>query len=181
MHFELELIRNAPTTDAAELSNDKSQRPVESTIRREVRQATDHVMREADTLSALLSGCCVTMLAVARGLERCAQEPSIGDFREASVALIEDARAVFDRGVMVDDMETMRCGAVMMELVMRGMFAALGQDYEASMRAVHEGREPPVRKPNEGEDDGSEKQTIGTDGRAGADSGTAVRDTRDRA
>lgn len=96
--------------------------------------------------------------------------PSIEDFREASVALIEDARAVFDRGVMVDDMATMRCGAVMLELTVRGMCAALGQDYEEAMRAVHEGREPPIRKPHDGEDDGSQEQAVGPDDGSGGNS-----------
>lgn len=141
-------------------------------IRRKVREATDGLIHEAlrrDDMAALVRCLCQTMLTVAQALDRNQETPELPDFIEAALAHIEDGRAVMDRGLQLEMADTTRCGAVMLEITVRGICAALGIDYETAMRAVHAGQEPPT--PTTGATNGADHDEGA--GAAGADVGGA--------
>jgi hypothetical protein len=107
--------------------------------RKTLREQTDVLIREAlqlNSLPALAAHAGQVMLTVAQILVNAQAEPDVPDLIEATQALIEDGRAVMDRGLMIDSRETLLCGAVMLELACRGIFHALGLPYEAVLSAV---------------------------------------------
>lgn len=117
-------------------------KPSVSASRREVREATDFVMREAlesNDLATLAAAAARLMLTTATVVDRHGIEPDVTDLIEAMRALVEDSRAVLDRGLMIDAHATARCGAVMVELAVRGLCAALNFPYGDLLAAVHAG------------------------------------------
>lgn len=125
--------------------------------RRVVRLASDVLLLDGlrtNTLPPLVEGCCGTMLALARVLNRHQLEPDVPHFIEAAGALIEDARTIFDAGFRVDDKDKAMVGAVMLEITVRGICAALSVPYEDAMRASHAGLPLPVK--TTGAHDGNE-------------------------
>ena len=144
MKFELDLLRAGATPDP--------QAPTEPT-RRAVRQATDAVIFDAllvNDLPELVRLSAEAMCAVAEGLLRYELDPEVPDFVEASQALIECGRDVMDRGLLLRSWETTRCGAVMLEVTVRGICAALGVPYDRVLSEVHRaqqaGENPRVRE-----------------------------------
>lgn len=130
--------------------------------RRDVRVITDAFIFDAlraNQMQPLLDGACDTMLTLARALNRHSIEAEVPDFMEAAVALIEDARTVFDAGMRVDDHDRAKIGAVMLELAVRGILAALDKPYYELMKARHA----------QENDDGS--KTVGGAGGAPGDPG----------
>lgn len=139
MKFELDLTRSAPAEALPDgvtpLGPTKQAIGVET--RRDVRMATDDLIHEAlraNQLPPLVDGVCKVMHDLAVALHKLKLEPDVPHFIEAAVALVEDARTVFDAGVRVDDPEKTMIGAVMLEITARGVFAALSIDYEAQMK-----------------------------------------------
>lgn len=135
--------------------------------RRDVRVITDALIFDAlraNKIPPLVGACCDTMLTLARALNRHGIDPEVPDFIEAAVALIEDARTVFDAGMRVDDMGRAKIGAVMLEVAVRGICAALSIDYENHMRA----------RLAEGKADGNE--VVGGPGGAPGDTGSEAGD-----
>ena len=144
MRFELDLLRDTVPADA-----DARTEPA----RKALREATDAIIHDAlmiDDLPALVRLSAEAMLTVAASLLQYSVEPDVRDLVDAAQALIEDSRAVMDRGLMLRSWETVRCGAVMMELTVRGLCAALSVPYDAVLREVHRaqraGEIPAVRQ-----------------------------------
>ena len=111
-----------------------------------------HEGLKPDNMATLIATICRAMLDVAHAVDDHDAEPDVEDFVEAAIAHIENGRSVIDKGLTIDDMPTIKCGAVMLEITVRGICAALSISYEDAMRAVHEGREAP--NPIKGEHDG---------------------------
>ena len=134
MRFEIDLVR--PSVQPA---------PGDSTapIRKELRQTTDELIHSAllvNDLPELVRLSAETMCIVARALVRFENDPQVPDFVEASQALIEQGRAVMDKGLLLRNSETINCGAVMLELTVRGICAALSVPYDQVLTEVHRAR-----------------------------------------
>lgn len=143
MRYELSLVRDSVTVDQSQ--------PV-APLRKELREATDALIHEAllvNDLPELLRLSADTVLCTARILARLGRDPEVPDFVEGAQALIEQGRAVADRGLQLNSPETLLCGAVMLELACRGVFAALGAPYDQVLaevdRAARVGEAPQVR------------------------------------
>lgn len=127
MKFELDLVKAAgPDPELAGTNG-----------RKVLREVTDRMIvdsLQANSMSQLIEHTGRAMVVVATILTNAGQEPEVFDFVEAAQALIEDGRAVMDRGIMIDSGETLLCGAVMLELACRGICAALSIPYETTFR-----------------------------------------------
>ena len=77
-----------------------------------------------------------TMCTVAATLVQQEIEPDVHDLVDAVQDLIRPARDVIDRGLNIDRPEYVRCGSVMIELVIRGLCAAIGAPYDAALAEV---------------------------------------------
>lgn len=144
MKFEQDLVREP----VEPLPEGVTRRPA-GDARRDIRLLTDSLIHEAlraNTLPPLVDGTCIVMLALARALNRHELVPEVPHFIEAAIALIEDARTVYDKGMLVDDADRAMVGAVMLEITVRGVCAALSIDYEAEMRKRVQ---PPETPPHE--------------------------------
>lgn len=131
MRTELDLLR-------ATVTPDPDQRTEPS--RKVLRETTDTLIHGAllvNDLPELVRLSAETMVCTATVLLRYAQEPDVPDLVEAAQALIEDSRTVMDRGLMLKDWATTRTGAVMLELTVRGICAALSVPYDAVLAEVH--------------------------------------------
>jgi hypothetical protein len=130
MQFEMDTMRASTAHDATA--------PVAPT-RKALREATDALMNDGLATGELVEAvtrACDVMCTVAAGLVRHGYEPGVADLVEATCASIENARAVLDKGLMLQDAATVNCGAVMVELTVRGMCAALGVPYDSALREV---------------------------------------------
>lgn len=110
-----------------------------NSVRRGLRNMTDNMVLEAlhsDSPVDLQEGIGTVMLVVAEAAWRLRIEPDVSDFVEASQALIEDARAVLDKGLMINDVPKTTVGIVMIEIVMRGIASCLNPEitYDAAIR-----------------------------------------------
>lgn len=144
MKFEQDLVRD-PHAELHVLS-----RADAVLSRREVRQASDVLVMEGlrlNRMEPMVDGVCTTMLAVAIALNRHEIEPDVVHLIEAAAALVEDARTVFDAGLRVDEFDKAMIGAVMLEIVSRGVCAVLGQPYKECMLAKNAGLPLPVILP----------------------------------
>ena len=144
MRFEIDLVR--PSVQPA---------PGDSTapIRKELRQTTDALIHSAllvNDLPELVRLAAETMCVVATGLVRVDRDPQVPDFVEAAQAMVETGRAVMDKGLLLNSPETINCGAVMLELTVRGICAALSVPYDRVLVEVHRargaGENPTVRQ-----------------------------------
>lgn len=144
MRFEIDLVR--PSTQPE---------PGASTapLRKDLRQTTDALIHSAllvNDLPELVRLAAETMCVVATSLVRVDLDPQVPDFVEASQALIEQGRAVMDKGLLLRNSETINCGAVMLELTVRGICAALSVPYDQVLTEVHRarvaGENPAVRQ-----------------------------------
>jgi hypothetical protein len=143
MKTELAIVRRG--RQPAVLTIDPKKLPT-TPSRKRIRESTDAVIHEAlkrDDMPALIRTMCTVMLEVAQTLDIHDEEPDVADLVEAAQALIEAGRAVMDRGLQLQSWETTKCGAVMLELTVRGMFAACSIPYDEALLAVYEGRQPP--------------------------------------
>lgn len=143
MRFELALLR-------PDVAGDPTQRT--EPARKAIRVVTDRMLHDAlrvDDLPGLVTLAAETMCVVAETLLAFGIEPDVADLVEAAQALVEDSRAVMDRGLLLRSFETVRCGAVMMELTVRGLCATLSVPYDAVLvevrRAGLAGEAPAVR------------------------------------
>lgn len=142
MKFELDLVRASGVPDTSA-----------NATRKELREITDELIHSAllvNDLPELVRLSAETMCIVARALVRFENDPQVPDFVEASQALIEQGRAVMDRGLMLGSPETINCGAVMLELTVRGICAALSVPYDQVLIEVHRARcagENPLVRP----------------------------------
>jgi hypothetical protein len=132
MRYELELVR-ASITPAA---------PGEAVnqTRKALREVTDGLIHNAlllNDLPELVRMSAETMVCVATALARYEQNPEVPDFVEATKTLIEGGRGVMDRGLMLGDWPTANCGAVMLEIAVRGICAALSIPYDKVLAEVH--------------------------------------------
>ena len=131
MRFELDLIRaSVPPEPTARTEP----------TRKHLREATDAVIHDAllvNDLPELVRLSAEAMHSVATALLRYEVDPQVPDFVEAAQALIEDGRAVMDRGLMINNWETVGFGAVMLEIAIRGIFAALNVPYDKVLAEVH--------------------------------------------
>lgn len=143
MKAEMDIVRADIVADAKE--------PTTAT-RRALREATDAIIHDAlltNELPSLLQMSAECMIVVAGCMVSYEQDPGVPDFVEGAQACIECARAVIDKGLMLNSWETVRCGAVMLELTCRGIFAALGAPYDQVLaecyRARKAGENPGIR------------------------------------
>jgi hypothetical protein len=139
MEYEIGLIKN-DTEQAGSGVNGSTDWGDTTSIRKGLRNITDDLIHQAlmnDSMVDACTGMCLTMLVVAKFSYALRSIPDVRDFVEASQALIEDARSVADKGLMLHSHETTRCGAVMMEIVVRGMCAALSLPYDKLLAAVN--------------------------------------------
>lgn len=144
MRFEIDLVRPTVQPDPAA--------PTAPT-RKEIREVTDQLLHDAllvNDLPELVLLSAETMCTVATALIRFDKDPTVPDFVEAAQALIEQGRAVMDKGLMLRSPETINCGAVMLELTVRGICAALSVPYDEVLtevvRAREQDRNPEVRR-----------------------------------
>ncbi len=131
MRFELDTLRASVPPDP-----DARTEPT----RKQLREATDAVIHDAllvNDLPELVRLSAEAMCSVATALLRFELDPQVPDFVEAAQALIEDGRAVMDKGLMLRGWETTRCGAVMLEITVRGICAALSVPYDKVLAEVH--------------------------------------------
>lgn len=134
MKFELTLVRPTITSDP---------KAPTAPSRLLLRQASDRVLHDAlalNDLPGLVETACDTMLVVAGVLAKYEQDPQVPDFVEGAQACIENARAVMDKGLLLQSWETVNCGAVMMEITLRGICATLGMPYEKVLARCHAAR-----------------------------------------
>lgn len=132
MKFELDLVRASGVPDTGA-----------NATRKELREVTDELIHSAllvNDLPELVRLSAETMCIVARALVRFENDPQVPDFVEASQALIEQGRAVMDKGLLLRNSETINCGAVMLELTVRGICAALSVPYDEVLREVAQAR-----------------------------------------
>lgn len=144
MKFELDLIRAGR---ALPIDRGEAGRGAVIPTRKAIREATDAVIfdaLQAGSMPRLVRSVCNAMLVVARAVDDHDLEPEVDDFIAAAMSLLEAGRGALDLALVVNDWDGARAGAVMIELTVRGMCAALSIDYDAALRAVHEGRDPPL-------------------------------------
>lgn len=144
MRFELDTFR-----DGVAVEPDIRTEPT----RKELRETTDDLIHGAllvNDLPELVRLSAETMAVVATALVRFDRDPQVPDFVEASQALIEQGRAVMDKGLMLRSWETVCCGAVMIEVTVRGICAALSVPYDRVMaetkRARDAGENPAIHR-----------------------------------
>jgi hypothetical protein len=133
--FELDLLRSS-TEPAGTVT-------ATTPDRRALRQTTDALIHDAllvNDLPELVRLSAETMCVVAATLVRAQRDPQVPDFVQAAKTLIEGARGVMDRGLMVHDWPTVECGAVMIEITVRGICAALNVPYDKVLVEVHRAR-----------------------------------------
>jgi hypothetical protein len=131
MRFELDLLRESVPPDPEQRTEP---------TRKHLRETTDALIHGAllvNDLPELVRMSAETMCSVATALLRFEINPDVPDFVEASQALIEDGRAVMDRGLTLRSWETTRIGAVMLEIAVRGICAALSVPYDKVLPEVH--------------------------------------------
>ena len=134
MRFELDTLRATVAPEPEAPSNP---------TRKELRETTDELIHSAllvNDLPELVRLSAETMCTVATALLRFEREPGVPDFVEASQALIEQGRAVMDKGLLLRSWETVQCGAVMLEMTVRGICAALSVPYDQVLIEVHRAR-----------------------------------------
>lgn len=135
MRYELDLVRASVTPDPAQVT---------TVHRRDLRVVTDRLIHDAllvNELPALVGLSAEVMVTVATILATYEIEPGVPDFVEASQALIEAGRGVMDRGLLLRSWETTQCGAVMLELTVRGICATLSVPYDKVLAEVHRARQ----------------------------------------
>jgi hypothetical protein len=134
MKHELDLVRASVTPDKTQGS---------APTRKDLREVTDRLIHDcllANDLPDLVCMSAETMCVVATALLRFELEPQVIDFVEAGQALIEQGRAVMDKGLMLNSELTTNCGAVMLEITVRGICAALSVPYDKVLAEVHRAR-----------------------------------------
>lgn len=132
MKFELELIRSGPRVEFASRQD----------ARKELRLATDALIHDAlkkNDIKHFYIEAGRAMLTVARICDQYRFEPELVDAVEGGVALIEQGRAVLDRGLTINSHETSVIGIVMMGFAIRGICESFHVPYEALLKAVHGG------------------------------------------
>lgn len=128
-----------------DLARDSGAVPMEphfptTAMRRAIREITDAAIHEGlllNDLPGLSSTLTTAMLAVAEGLVHHNQNPTVENFVEAVQALLEEARTVIDRGLLLSDWPQVLRGAVMLEVVARGATTCVGIPYEDVLREIH--------------------------------------------
>lgn len=134
MRYELDLVRAAVTPDPTQRTEPS---------RKRLREVTDGLIHDAlliDDLPEVVRLSAETMCTVAETLLIFEIEPDVRDLVDATQALIEDGRAVMDKGLLLRSWETARCGAVMLEIAVRGLCATLSVPYDQVLAEVHRAR-----------------------------------------
>lgn len=144
MKQELDLIRSteqpADSLDGSQFA--RAETTVINPHRAVIRQATDMFIREGlqvGDLAKVATAAAASMLNVATVLSFVDLEPTIDDFVDGAAALLETARSVIDRGLMIRDAATVMQGACMIEQTIRGVCACLGVDYDRVLPLVFKG------------------------------------------
>lgn len=141
MKFETDLVRGK----SAALSEDelpdnvghiKPTAPARKDLRDAVLFTTDDALAVQRDLRAVANGMSNVMFAAAITLNQFEQEPNVDDLVSAASRLLQSAHSIVDRGLMIPNWEEVRCGVVMMELIARGTFCALGLPYEEVLKSV---------------------------------------------
>lgn len=133
MKFEQDLLRASGTVPMTVPAHPNP-------FRRAAREVTDVAINDAllmNRLPELCSTLAACVLIVAEGLIHHSKAPGTDDFVGGTQSLIEEARTILDRGLMLGDWPQALRGAVMIELVVRGAMSALGLPYEDIVREVH--------------------------------------------
>lgn len=147
MKQEIDLLKSSEAANDAPLDTPTFARVGNDQInphRAVIRQATDAFILEGlrvGDVPKVATAAAASMLNVASVLVFAGLNPTIDDFVDGSAALIEAARAVIDRGLMLRDAATVMQGACMIEQAVRGACACLGIAYEAVLPLVHAGDE----------------------------------------
>lgn len=134
MKQELELVRSARAPRDESLS--PRAQPTAG-ARKTIREVTDAVIEHSHDLVALTKTLAATMLVTAEVLDDFELEPDVYDFVEAAKLLVAASRTVLDRGLLLTAWPQAKHGAVMLELTVRGICAALGVPYDEVLREVH--------------------------------------------
>lgn len=144
MRQELDLVRASVTPTPTQ---------PKTASRRDLRLVTDDLIHGSllkNDLPGLIGACALSIITVAKILASYEQEPAVESFVEAAQAHIENGRAVMDKGLTVDSWETANCGAVMIEITVRGVCACLGVPYDLALaealRAQQDGTAPDIRR-----------------------------------
>lgn len=133
MKMELDLVRATLTPNP---------KTPTTPSRRDLQLATDALIAgEPLDLTGVVEQCCSIMLVVARTLAQYEQDPQVPDLVTGSSESIRAARSVMDRGLLLNDWEQVRCGAVMLELSVRGLCAALSVPYDRVLAEVHQAQQ----------------------------------------
>lgn len=141
MKFETELVRGQNfLSDTEDLpANVVRLRPTVS-ARKDLRDAvtftTDDALAVQRDMLSVANGLSATMISVAGIVNEFKVDPGVDDLVNAASRLLQAAHSIMDRGLMIPNWDEARCGAVMIELVARGTFAALGIPYEEVLKSV---------------------------------------------
>lgn len=121
-----------------ELVKDKATERLEVVEQRRLMRVLAGAMGDelcANNLEELRVRASDVVLCAASILNQREQIPEVEHFIAAAIALNAEATKRLDAALLVQDDALIAIGCVMMELTVRGMFHALGQDYEAALRA----------------------------------------------
>lgn len=138
MRHELDLLAGSVPT----LERDANGRLLQSSInaaRKRSNVAANTLIDESllqNDLSALTKGSASVMVAIASNLIALDEEPELNDFVYGACELVTICRKSIDDALTVSDMEELRTTSVMMEIVMRGICACVGINYDESLNAT---------------------------------------------
>lgn len=122
------IINKTALTDFAPLTPEQ---------RKAVRLVTDSLFSEAlfvNNIALLPERLVQVIMVVATVMVMREMEPDVPHFVAAATELIEDARKVMDKGLQTDDPLKTMTGAVMLEIVVRGLFHTLGLNYSDALK-----------------------------------------------
>jgi hypothetical protein len=109
--------------------------------RRSLRLTTDELIHKAmlnGDIVTLLQCLVETMTATAGTCAQFGLEPDISDFMLAGKDLIEDARVLLDKALLVRDYEQVKIGAAMIQCVVAGICAVCGLPYREAFELAHQ-------------------------------------------
>ena len=145
MKQEMDYIakQRAARNDETFLVDEKGRMPDQiatAAQRKMVRVQSDHLIAALmnNSLPQLAAHTTLTMMMVATALTRCRTDTELRDFVLAAKELVEDARIVVDKALQVNEVEQVRIGAAMMEVVCNGICAILSLPYNVMLEQIHE-------------------------------------------
>jgi hypothetical protein len=108
--------------------------------RRSLRMVTDGLIHTAflnGDVVQLMEAIVETMTATAGTCVQFGIEPDISDFLLAGKDLVEDARVLLDKAILVREYDQVKIGAAMLQCVCAGVCGILGLPYKDAMAMAH--------------------------------------------